>query len=100
MSGARDEDYLSNLEEVLLETTSKCWLTTSEEQVCVHGTSSYLPGSQGQQGRNSSVRRQRRRHHQCTSAEECVGAKVILRHDQLLPKVSAYLSSLLAPLNE
>ena len=73
VSGASDEDHLNNL----------------EEQVCVHGTSSYLPGSQGQQGRNSTVRRQGRSHHQCTSAEECVGAQIVLRHDQLLPEISA-----------
>ena len=47
--------------------TLQCWLTTSEEQVCVHGTASNLHGSQGQQGGNSTIRLQGRRHHQCTS---------------------------------
>ena len=61
----------------------------TEEQVCVHGASSNLPRIQGQQGRNSTVRRQGRPHHQCTSAEECVTAKVVLRHDQPLPEISA-----------
>ena len=59
------------------------------DDILVTGTSSYLPGSQGQQGRNSTVRRQGRSHRQCTSAEECVGTQIVLRHDQLLPEISA-----------
>ena len=60
-----------------LEMTSKRRLTTAERQVCVHGTSSNLPGSQGQQVSYSAVARQGRCHYQCTSAYDCVRAQIV-----------------------
>ena len=60
-----DNYPISKVEDLLA--TLQCWLTTSKEQVCIHGTAGNLRGPQGQQGGNSTIRRQGRRHHQCTS---------------------------------
>ena len=60
-----------------LEMTCKRRLSTAERQVCVHGTSNNLPGSQGLQGRHSTVARQGRCYYQCTSAYECARAQIV-----------------------
>ena len=88
---ASGEDRLNNLE-VLKRLASAGLRLWKNQCVIMEPQVTHVPWSQGQQGRNSTFRRQGRRHHQCISAEECVRAKVVPRHDQLLPEIS--------PLNE
>ena len=66
VSRTSDKDHLNNVEEVYKPLAS-AGLRKSGKRVCVHGTSSNLPGSQGQQGRHSTFARQGRCFYQCTS---------------------------------
>ena len=73
--------------------TSKYWLMTSEEQVCVHGAPSNLPGIQGQQAKEDPITN--------VPAPETVSElKSFLGMINYYQKFLPNMSSMLVPFNE
>ena len=67
VSGISEKDHYFNELEDFFKQLASADLRLWKNNAYVHGTSSNMPGSQGQQGRYLIAGRQGRRHRQCNS---------------------------------